>query len=457
MEDTIAAISTPPGEGGIGIVRISGKDAKRICLTFFKTGRKNNELEPRRVYYGNVVDPDSADIIDEAVVLYMQGPRSYTTQDVIEINCHGSPIVLKRTLELAISSGARLAEPGEFTMRAFLGGRMDLAQAEAVMDVIRAKTDDSRRVALSQLKGGLSAKINELREDLIDFLVQLEARIDFCEHDIPPLEPEYKTQRIGKVLEEAKNILSGFEKGKIYREGIRVCIAGPPNVGKSTLLNTLLGEERAIVTHIPGTTRDKIEETVNLKGVPLVLADTAGLRETGDLVESIGIEKTIESINNSDLTILVIDGSKPDGGGLDFLPQLPPDKKTLVILNKSDLGIAFDKTKLSGAYKPETIIETSLLNKKGVEKIEDRILNLVFGGGLDTSSEIIISNVRHRDAVARCTLKLEEAQSSVAADMPDDFITIDLKAALDELGEIVGKTTAGDLIHRIFADFCIGK
>jgi tRNA modification GTPase len=338
-----------------------------------------------------------------------------------------------------------------------MGGRMDLAQAEAVMDVIRARTDDSRRVALSQLKGGLSAKINELRENLIDLLVQLEARIDFCEHDIPPLEPNYKIEKINEVINEARGILSGFEKGKIYREGIRVCIAGPPNVGKSTLLNTLLGEDRAIVTHIPGTTRDKIEETVNLKGVPLVLVDTAGLRETGDLVESIGIEKTLESINDADLTILVLDGSQEDGGGYNAIPKLPENRKALLILNKSDLGKNFDETRLQGCFKPETILHVSLLKKQGIEKIEDRILNLVFGGGLKSSSEIIISNVRHRDAIDRCTGRLEEARKSVELDMPDDFITIDLKAALDDLGEIVGKTTADDLIHRIFADFCIGK
>lgn len=461
MEDTIAAISTPPGEGGIGIIRISGKEAVRISLGVFKPRRRKlSSLEPRKVYYGDIFDPDSGEIIDEVILTFMKAPNSYTTQDVVEINCHGGPVVLKRILELVKSHGARIAEPGEFTMRAFLGGRIDLAQAEAVMDIIRARTDESRRVAFSQLKGALSDKINGLREKLIDFLIQLEARIDFCEDDIPPLDPDYKIGAVEEVLNSAKEILESFSTGKIYREGLRVCIAGPTNVGKSTLLNTLVGEERAIVTNLPGTTRDRIEETINMKGIPLVLIDTAGLRKTGDPVESIGMEKTIEAAKTADLILLVLDASSEFGEGTSEILELIDPSKTLVLMNKIDLGIKYDPRvfeKLSPPIPKERILEISLSERKGLDKLPDKILDMVFGGNVGSTANIIISNARHKDALESCVKHLEEAKKSIARDLPDDFITIDLKAALDALGEIVGKVTSEDLLHRIFGSFCIGK
>lgn len=458
MEDTIAAISTPPGEGGIGIVRLSGIKSRDIITGIFRSpGGKQVELSPRKVHYGHIVDPDTGEKVDEVIVTYMKAPHSYTTQDVAEINCHGGPVVLKRTLELVITEGARIAEPGEFTRRAFMGGRMDLAQAEAVMDIIRARTDESRRVAFSQLKGELSWRINALRDLLIDFLVQLEARIDFCEDDIPPLEPRYKLEQARKVGEAVNSILAGYEKGKIYREGIRACIAGPPNVGKSTLLNTLLGEDRAIVTHLPGTTRDRIEETVNLKGVPLVLIDTAGLRDSDDLVESMGMEKSRESMAEADLVLFMLDASDESPGEAAALMNYLDAEKTLLILNKIDRGMKIPRQMVEGFFPRDRVVEVSLKERTNLEKLEDAVLHMVFSGRTGSAADVILSNARHRDALRKTAAHLAEAEKSIEADMPDDFITIDLKAALDNLGTITGKVTTEDLLDRIFSSFCIGK
>lgn len=458
MEDTIAAISTPPGEGGIGIIRISGQKSLEIIRDIFKSpGNSPVEISPRKVHYGYVVDPETDDRIDEVIVTFMKAPRSYTTQDVVEINCHGGPVVLKKVLDLAINGGARIAEPGEFTKRAFLGGRIDLAQAEAVMDMIRARTDESRRVAFSQLKGELSRLINQLREDLIDFLIQLEARIDFCEDDIAPLDPGFKLEQVDKIQEEIKRILENFEKGKIYREGIRASIVGPPNVGKSTLMNTLLGEERAIVTHIPGTTRDRIEETINLKGVPLVLIDTAGLRKSDDLVESIGMEKTRESIREADLILFMLDASVDNEENLSEILDFPDPQKSLLIMNKIDLGRNYPRKLIEGYFSADRIAEVSLKDRKNIEELEEKIVNMVFSGKAGSAADVILSNARHRDALRRTALHLGNARISISDNMPDDFITIDLKSALDALGEIVGKVTVDDLLDRIFSNFCIGK
>jgi tRNA modification GTPase len=360
-------------------------------------------------------------------------------------------------LDLALAGGARIAEPGEFTKRAFLGGRIDLTQAEAVMDMIRAKTDESRRVAFSQLKGELSRLINQLREDLIDFLIQLEARIDFCEDDIAPLDPGFKLEQVDRIQEEIRGILDNFEKGKIYREGIKATITGPPNVGKSTLMNTLLGEERAIVTHIPGTTRDRIEETVNLRGVPLVLIDTAGLRKSDDLVESIGMEKTRESIREADLILFMLDASVDNEENLLEILDFPEPQKILLILNKIDLGKNYPRKLIEGYFSMERIAEVSLKNRENLEKLEEKIVNMVFNGKTGSAADVILSNARHRDALRRTAQHLSSARRSISENMPDDFITIDLKSALDSLGEITGKVTVDDLLERIFSNFCIGK
>lgn len=462
-QDTITAISTPAGEGGIGIIRISGKKAKTLTESIFINAHGSSiKLCHKKVHYGYIFNPDSGEKIDEVLVTFMKSPNSYTTEDVAEINCHGGLIVLKRVLNLIVAMGARIAEPGEFTRRAFLGGRIDLAQAEAVMDLIRAKTDEARKVAYSQLKGELSDYINRLREHLIDFLVQLEARIDFCEDDISPMDPHFKKTQVNLVLNDVEGILETFDQGRIYREGVKVCIAGPPNAGKSTLLNTLLKEERAIVTPIPGTTRDKIEETINLKGVPLILTDTAGLRESGDLVESLGIEITKEAVADADLVLFMLDASEKDDSienekrMADIFKDIPL-QKTLLILNKIDLGVNIDMTNIKKYLPSERIIELSLLKKENLQKLEDSLLNMIFSGNSSSPAKIILSNARHENSLIKTALFLKKAKKSIDAGMPDDFITIDLKAALNALGEITGMVSAEDLLDRIFSQFCIGK
>lgn len=458
MEDTIAAISTPPGEGGIGIVRVSGDLAVKIASKIFRgPGGKKVKIVPRKVHYGEIVDPRTKKLVDEVLLTYMKAPRSYTTQDVIEINCHGGPMVLKTVLDLTLSLGARVAEPGEFTKRAFFGGRIDLAQAESVMDVIRAKTDQARQVALNQLRGKLSGEIDRVRDEIIDFMLQLEVRIDFCEDDVPPLEENYKRERIEGILADIEKILENFKKGKIYREGIRACIIGPPNVGKSTLLNTLLGEERAIVTPEPGTTRDRIEETVNLGGVPLVLIDTAGIRKSSQMVESIGIQKSIEAARDSQLVFLILDASReeiPDRA--EVMGSLVPEK-TLVIMNKIDLGTRYSREFIHGFFPENRIIEVSLKEKVNLEKIEKAALDMIFGGKSGSPAEVILSNARHRQALVKTKQYLNKAKNSIENNMADDFITIDLKYAIDTLGEITGKVVYEDLLDRVFENFCIGK
>jgi tRNA modification GTPase len=458
MQDTIAAISTPPGEGGVGIVRISGEKASKIARDIIRS-KKNGKIrfEPRKAHFGAVVDPETSQIIDEVLVIYMPTPNSYTTQDVVEINCHGGPVILKRVLDLVISRGARPAEPGEFTKRAFLGGRLDLTQAEAVMDLIRARTDQASMVAMFQLKGVLSERINQLRENLINFMLDLEVRIDFCEDDVSPLQSNYKEKKITEVLDSVRMILADFEKGKIYREGIRACIIGPPNAGKSTLLNTLTGEDRAIVTAIPGTTRDRIEETINLRGIPVVIIDTAGLRESDDPVESIGIRKTKEAYESADLILLVIDASSDEEFDISGIISTVGSKKILVILNKIDIDNRYSEGTLSKSFSGLRNVEVSLKDGVNLDNLENSIFDMISHGNMISPSDIVLCNSRHRDALKRAETHLENAGSSIARGMPDDFITIDLNAALDALGDIVGKVVYEDLMDRVFSQFCIGK
>ncbi len=458
MEDTIAAISTPPGEGGIGIVRISGDNALKIAYTIFRSSKgKKVKIVPRKVHFGYIVDPETSEKIDEVILTYMKAPKSYTTQDVIEINCHGGPLILKRVLDLVLNYGSRLAEPGEFTKRAFLGGRIDLAQAEAVMDLIRSRTDDARKVAMSQMKGELSSKINQLRENLIDFMLQLEVRIDFCEDDIPPLEDSFKINKVEEILSEIDKILSTFNVGKIYREGLKACIVGPPNAGKSTLMNTLLGEDRAIVTPIPGTTRDRIEESINIDGVPVVLIDTAGIRKSDDPVEAIGVKKTIEAVEKADIVLLVLDASQEEMPPLaDFISILHPEK-TIVLMNKIDLEVKLPKQFIKGFFEANKIIEVSLLQRTNIDALKKAIVNMALEGKSYSPSQVILTNVRHRKALEKTKEHLLLAKKSIEEGMPDDFITIDLKSALDSLSEITGKVFYEDLMNRVFNNFCIGK
>lgn len=443
-DDTIAAISTPPGQSGIGIVRLSGKEALPIARQLF-TGR----LADRRLVHGRVVDPGSGEVVDEVLACYMAAPHTYTRENVVEINCHGGVLPLQRTLELALRSGARMARPGEFTLRAFLNGRIDLAQAESVLDVVRAKTAASLRVAARGLDGGLSEPVKDVRHEVMAVLAYLTARIDFPEDEVeeqevvPPL--ERALGRVGKLVATA-------DAGMVYRQGVRTAIVGRRNVGKSSLLNRLLRESRAIVSPVAGTTRDTLEEVVNLKGVPFVLVDTAGIAESKGLVESLGVERSRRAIDMADFVLLVIDASAPLEAADEEIMGLLPDRQVLVAANKCDLPLQADLDDLEW-----DTVSVSALTGEGLDDLEQRMVAAVLGGKVITSDELLISNPRHKACLDRARAHLDQALSSIAEEMPDDFVTIDLTAAVSALGEITGETVSDELLETIFSSFCIGK
>ena len=444
-QDTIAAISTPIGEGGIGIVRLSGKEALPIAEKIFRGGSLSN----RRLVYGHVIDPKAGEEIDEVLVSFMKAPYTYTREDVVEINCHSGPLPLQRILELVLHYGARLAQPGEFTLRAFLSGRIDLAQAEAVVDIVRAKTQASLRVAMQSLVGHLSQAIKGIRQELMSVLAYLTARIDFPEDEI---EPQDIIQPLKKALQDLQNLISTADSGIVYRQGVRTAIVGRPNVGKSSLLNRLLRQERAIVTPIPGTTRDTIEEVVNLKGVPFVLVDTAGIIQSKDLVEALGVERSRRAIEQADLVLLVIDVSEPLTSADRQIMGLLQDKVVLAIVNKIDLPHRAEVEELRWEK-----VFISALTGEGINKLEEKIVSLALRGQVFTSDTLLVSNPRHKEALERAEKHLNQALSGIEAGLPDDFITIDLTAALNALGEITGETVETELLETIFSNFCIGK
>ncbi|MBS5788692.1 MAG: tRNA uridine-5-carboxymethylaminomethyl(34) synthesis GTPase MnmE [Clostridioides difficile] len=457
IDDTIVAIATAPGEGGIGILRISGEKSLVIAESIFKSvsGKKIDEYNNRTLIYGNIVDDGK--IIDEVLIAYMKGPKSYTAEDVIEINCHGGFISVKKILELILSKDVRLAEPGEFTKRAFLNGRIDLSQAEAVIDVINAKTSKSHEVAQEQLEGTLSIKIRSLRDKVTELLAHVTVAIDYPEEDIEFITYNTLKEKTEELEKEIKKLYDSSESGKIFREGLKTVIVGKPNVGKSSLLNLILGEKRAIVTDIPGTTRDVIEEFVNIRGIPIKIVDTAGIRETEDVVEKIGVEKSRESLLKADLVIMVLDYSeKLTDEDLEILESIDKNK-TIVLLNKTDLKKQIEEEKISNYVENNSIIEISALKQEGMEKLENKIENLVYKGDVKNSSEIVISNTRHRDALAKAHKSVMDALDAIYQKMPLDFIEVDLKNIWDYLGYINGDTVTEDLLDNIFNNFCIGK
>ena len=454
--DTIAAIATPPGEGGIGIVRISGKDSIKICneifRPFFESGKN---LPNRTLVYGNIVDEDH--VIDEVLVACMRSPHSYTTEDVVEINCHGGFISVKRILELILRKGARLAQPGEFTKRAFLNGRIDLSQAESIIDIIHAKTDINHDLAQSQLEGSLSNKIKQLRNMITQLLAQVEVAIDYPEEDIEFITYKQLQEQTEEVYKEVEKLYSTADTGKILRDGLSTAILGKPNVGKSSLLNTILGESRAIVTDVAGTTRDVIEEYVNVKGIFLKIVDTAGIRETEDVVEKIGVEKSKSYLKSSDLTLVVLDTSRElEDEDISILESI--DKtKTIVVLNKIDLDRRLDVKSIYKYIDEENIVSISALKNDGVEKLYDRIQELVFDGEIKNTSDVMITNSRHKDAVYRALNCIKDAKAALIDHLPYDFVEVDLKDAWESLGYINGDTVKEDLLDTIFSNFCIGK
>jgi len=443
-KDTIAAISTPVGEGGIGIVRLSGSEARSIAEKLF-----DHKLSDRRLVYGHIVDPENGDVVDEVLVSYMKAPNTYTREDVVEINSHGGSVPLQRVLELVLSSGARLANPGEYTLRAFLNGRIDLAQAEYVLDVIQAKTEASLRLAVSGLKGRLSNELKQVRFELMSVLAYLTARIDFPEDEVEAQDVESPLDQCCDMIE---NLIASADTGIAYRQGVRTAIVGRANVGKSSLLNLLLREDRAIVTEVPGTTRDTVEEVVNIKGMPFVLIDTAGIVHSKDAVESLGIERSRKAIQTADFVLLVVDTSEALTHYDSEIIDLLEGKTVLTVANKSDLT---RRANTGGIRWP--VIATSALSGKGLHALEDSMVEAVLGGKVISSDAALVSNPRHKALLKKAHDNISQALKSIKGGMPEDFVSIDITAGLNALGEITGDTVTEELLDTIFSQFCIGK
>ncbi len=454
--DTIAAISTPLGEGGIGIIRISGTEAINIASKIFYSykGIKLTQVKTHTIHYGFIVDPETDEKVDEVLVSVMRAPNTYTREDVVEINCHGGYITLKRILDIVISQGARIAEPGEFTKRAFLRGRIDLSQAESVIDIIKAKTEESQKIALQHLSGKLSEKINELRNALTRVCAHVEAYIDFPEEDIDGMTGKEIEEEIIQISEEIRKLIEGYEEGKIYREGLRAAIVGKPNVGKSSLLNALLMKDRAIVTEIPGTTRDIIEEYVNIKGMPLRIVDTAGIRESHDLVEAEGIRRTLKAVDEAELVLLLLDMSREiDRLDMEIIYKVK-DKKVIVVLNKKD--IKNKDFNLPDTIKDKTKIEISALTGEGIEELKEAIFNTAISGRYKQEG-LIITKLRHKVALEGSYLALKNAIESFKGGKPLEITAMFLREGLSYLGQIVGVVTTEEILNLIFSEFCIGK
>lgn len=456
--DTIAAISTPPGEGAISIVRMSGENAVKIATKFFQ-GKDLTQVASHTINYGHIIDPASHREIDEVMVSVLRGPKTYTREDIIEINCHGGIVSTNEILQLLLQNGARLAEPGEFTKRAFLHGRIDLTQAESVMDLIRAKTDRSMKVALNQLDGNLAHLINNLRQDILDVLAQVEVNIDYPEYDdVETLTTKMLKEKALAVRDRIKQLEQTAKQGKILREGLATAIVGRPNVGKSSLLNHLLHEDKAIVTDIAGTTRDVIEEYVNVRGVPLKLIDTAGIRETDDKVEKIGVERSRQAIDQADLVMLLLNASEPLTAEDQELLAATADKKRIVVLNKTDLPQQLDQAELQTYLKPaEEVIALSVLANAGIDRLEEQIAKLFFGGIENSQTTVIVTNARHVALLNKAEQSLTAVLQGIEAGMPVDLCQIDMTAAWDSLGEITGDSYQDELLDQLFSQFCLGK
>lgn len=459
LDDAIAAISTPMGAGGIGIVRISGEKSIEIADRIFSAADKKSlaEKKSHTMTYGRIVDPKTGEMIDEVLVSVMLSPRTYTKENIVEINCHGGMLVTGRVLELALNSGARLAEPGEFTKRAFLNGRIDLSQAEAVMDIIDSRTELSRKTAMSQLGGSIKEKVRALREEILDMTAAIEAAIDYPEHDVEEETRSQMRARTEGLRKEIGKMLESADMGRIIREGVEAVILGRPNVGKSSLLNLLLMEERAIVTDIPGTTRDTVEEYMNLGGVPVKIVDTAGIRETGDTVERIGVERSRKCAENADVIFMMLDASEEltaeDMEILDFIKG----RKAIILVNKTDIDNRIDTDTLCAYTQRENIIPVSVKEETGMERLTERFREMFLGGDIEAKESVLISNARHKNMLQRAGEALERAIGTIDSGMPEDFISMDLQDALTALGEITGDSVDDEIIDRIFTRFCLGK
>ena len=454
---TIASISTAPGIGGIGIIRMSGEKTFEILEKIFKpkTYQKIEDIKGYTIKYGHIVEDN--EIIDEVLVSYFKAPRSYTTENMCEINSHGGNVIVKRILELCLKNGADLAEPGEFTKRAFLNGRIDLAQAESVIDVINAKSEKEAKSGIKQLEGYLSKEIQDIKQEILDVLVNIEVSIDYPEYDTPEVQEKEIYEMITSVRKSLEKLEKSFDNGKILKEGIKTAIIGKPNAGKSSLLNAILKEDRAIVTDIAGTTRDTIEEFVTINGIPLNLVDTAGIREASDEVEKIGVEKSIKQANNADLIIAIFDSSKDLTDEDIEILKLIENKKAIILLNKSDLDAKINENDSRFTNISDNIIKISALNKTGIDLLYEKIFDLFNLNEINLDNDVLITNIRHKNIISKSLVNVSKAKDALDKKLPIDIVTIYIKDILEDLGEITGEVVTEDIINEIFSKFCLGK
>lgn len=456
--DTIASISTPMGEGAIAIVRLSGNDAISIADKLYKGKHQLSDVASHTINYGHIIDPASNEIIEEVMVAVMRAPRTYTREDIVEINCHGGIMTVNRVLELALTNGARLAEPGEFTKRAFLNGRIDLSQAEATMDFIRSKTDRASRVAMQQIEGRLSVLIKGLRQSILEILAQVEVNIDYPEYDdVEEATNTFLMEEARKIEGSITNLLQTANQGKILREGLSTVIVGKPNVGKSSMLNNLIQDNKAIVTEIAGTTRDVLEEYVNVRGVPLRLVDTAGIRETEDIVEKIGVERSREALKKADLILYVLNNNEILTEEDYKLAEIIKNEDVIVIINKTDLDTKLDLEEVKTMVGNAPIVRTSMLSQQGIEELEEQIRTLFFAGEVSNQDMTYVSNARHISLLKSAKTSIGDAISAAELGVPVDMIQIDLIKTWELLGEVIGESVDDGLIDQLFSQFCLGK
>lgn len=460
LDDTIAAIATPRGEGGIGIVRISGPSSIQIATELFRPSRivSTDQLPTHTLTHGHIINPSTADeVVDEVMLGLMRAPKSYTTEDIVEFNCHGGIVTLTTVLDLVVKAGARLAEPGEFTKRAFLNGRLDLAQAEAVAELISSKTELSKKIAIDTLEGRLSEHVNKLSDRLAALLAEIEASIDFPDEDLDFMRVDAQLGTARTIQKDINRLVETASEGRLIKDGVNIAILGRPNVGKSSLFNALVQTSRAIVTDIPGTTRDTINETININGIPINLYDTAGIRQTDDIVEKQGVERSREILKKAEFLLIMFDASQPLNEADIELLQIANSHRAILILNKVDLTNVLQSKILTDHCPKLPVIQTAITEDKGIDQLKTTIREELLGGEFTFGESPIIINTRHQDALRRAHEAIVNVITSLENEMPPDLVSVDLRISLDALGDIVGKTTTEDILDRIFSQFCVGK
>ncbi|MFH6858337.1 tRNA uridine-5-carboxymethylaminomethyl(34) synthesis GTPase MnmE [Staphylococcus capitis] len=456
--DTITSISTPMGEGAIGIVRLSGPQAIEIGDTLYKGKKKLSEVDTHTINYGHIIDPETNETVEEVMISVLRAPKTFTREDIIEINCHGGILTINRILELTMTYGARMAEPGEYTKRAFLNGRIDLSQAEAVMDFIRSKTDRASKVAMNQIEGRLSDLIKKQRQSILEILSQVEVNIDYPEYDdVEDATTEFLLEQSKNIKEEINRLLETGTQGKIMREGLSTVIVGRPNVGKSSMLNNLIQDNKAIVTEVAGTTRDVLEEYVNVRGVPLRLVDTAGIRDTEDIVEKIGVERSRKALSEADLILFVLNNNEPLTEDDQTLYEVVKNEDVIVIINKTDLEPRLDIDEVKEMIGDMPLIQTSMLKQEGIDELEIQIRDLFFGGEVQNQDMTYVSNSRHISLLKQARHSIQDAIDAAESGVPMDMVQIDLTRTWEILGEIIGESASDELIDQLFSQFCLGK